>query len=164
MLLWDYEMAEDRDKLAVLSSAERMAVAVEAIEWTLETMSPPIQDGATTDFLSRALTICRQAVTEGRGAVPEQPDLSRDFDDVYEGTEEPGTAHLLSAVMECCEAPDGIQAEGLYNILSYCYEGSMDREDIADLNVEAERNNSRCKSVILYQRNLIRTALANRMP
>lgn len=162
MLLWDYEMASEREKLAALSSPERLAVAVEAIEWTLETMSPPIQDSATTEFLERALRVCRQAVVERREAVSGQSELVGDFDDVYEGTEEPGTAHLLSAVMECCEASDGLHAEGLYNILSYCYEGSMDREDIADLNVDAERNNRRCNSVILYQRNLVQNALNRR--
>lgn len=161
MLLWDYEMASEREKLAVLNLGERLALAVEAIGWTLKTMSPPIQDGATLAFLERALTVCRQAVVEERGTIPEQPELVVGFDDVYEGTEEPGTAHLLSAVMECCEASDGLHVDGLYNVLSYCYEGSMDREDIPDLNVDAERNNRRCTSVILYQRDLIRNVLTN---
>ncbi|MCG5214275.1 hypothetical protein [Streptosporangium sp. KLBMP 9127] len=159
MLLWDHEMASEREMLATLNPAERLALAVAAIEWTLETMSPPIQDGATLAFLERALTVCRQAVAEERGGISEQPELVEDFDDVYEGTEEPGTAHLLSAVMECCEASDGLHAEGVYNVLSYCYEGSMDREEVADLSVDAERNNRRCTSVILYQRDLIRNSL-----
>ncbi|MFF3441365.1 hypothetical protein [Streptosporangium sp. NPDC002721] len=159
MLLWDYEMASERENLAILSLPERLALAVVAIEWTLETMSPPIQDGATLAFLDKALRAFRHAVAENRGSVSEQPELVEEFDDVYEGTEEPGTAHLLSAVMECCEASDGLNAEGAYNVLSYCYEGAMDREDIADLNVEAERNNRRCNSVILYQRDLVRSAL-----
>lgn len=157
MLLWDYEMASERERLDAFRPSQRLAVAVQAIDWTLRTMSPPIQDPATLDFLDKALVACRAAVAEGMEAVPEQPELVRDFDDVYEGTEEPGTAHLLSAVMECCAAPEGLRSEGLYNVLSYCYEGSMDREDIADLNVDAERDNQRCTSVIQYQRELLRS-------
>ncbi|GAA5075699.1 hypothetical protein GCM10023259_078510 [Thermocatellispora tengchongensis] len=160
MLLWDYEMAAEREKLNGLSPTRRLALAVTAIEWTMATMSPPIRDAATRAFLERALVACRRAVSEGQRAVSEQPELIRDYDDVYEGTEEPGTAHLLSAVMECCEAVEGLDAQRVYNVLSYCYEGSMDREDIPDLSLDAERNNRRCVSVIQYQRNLIEEAVA----
>lgn len=156
MLLWDYEMAPERDNLGKFSPAQRLALAVTAIDWTLKTMSPPIQDEATVTFLEKALTVCRQAVAEGRDSVPAQPELVESFDDVYEGTDEPGTAHLLSAVMDCCEASDGLSAKELYYILSYCYEGALDREDIPNVDIDVERSNERCISVIQYQRNLIR--------
>lgn len=158
MLLWDREMAPFEPRLEPLSPAQRLALAVSAITWTLDTLPSPIETEAVQAWLDQALVVCRQAV-EDRAVYADLPDdLDSTYETVDEEADEPGTSHFLSAVFACTEDSDGLGSDELYGVLSYCYEGSLDREGIPVWTIEAEEANRRCRTVIEHQQQLITQA------
>ncbi|RAO42299.1 hypothetical protein GAR06_05222 [Micromonospora saelicesensis] len=157
MLLWDYEMSSARGVLEGTSPAKRLALAVSAIEWTINTMTPPIETDQVRGYLSVVVDACRQAVQAGNTWVSLSDEMLDSYDEVDEIAEEPGTSHMLSAVLACCDPTEDLSAERAYGILSFCYEGSLDREGVEEWTLEAERANSRCRAVIDYQKSLIAT-------
>lgn len=158
MLLWDYEMSSARDALEGMSPTERLALAVSAIEWTINTMIPPIETDQVRDYLSESIDACRKSVQAGNSWVRLSEEMLDSYDEVDEIAEEPGTSHMLSAVLACCEPCEDMSTERAYGILSFCYEGALDREGVEEWTLEGERENPRCRAVIDYQKSLIATA------
>lgn len=157
MLLWDYEMQDRRELLRSLTPSDRLNMGVEAIDWTLQTMGP-IETDEVREFLEAGMRAAREAVRNGQNRVVLPEDLESRYEAVDEVADEPGTSHLLSALMACSDVEDEVDADALYGVLSYCYEGSLDREGIPVWTVEAERSNARCLAVIDYQQRLIDAA------
>jgi hypothetical protein len=155
VLLWDYEMRAERSLLESMEPDKRLALAVSVIEWTVSTMVPPIANREVSSYLAAGLRACRGAVETGgsRGILPAE--LYDSYDDVEEIAEEPGTSHMLSALMACCDISDSLSTDALFGVLSYCYEGSLDRENIPVWTLDAERQNPRCAAVISFQKELI---------
>ncbi|WP_351229426.1 hypothetical protein [Streptomyces sp. NPDC002133] len=159
MLLWDYEMKPELPLIEAMDAVQRLSTAVEALAWSYSTMRPPVEDEATRSLIERGLVACRAALAAGSGEVEREDGFLEEVDEVYEETEEEGTAHLLSAVTDCFDSADGgLTADGLYTILSYCYEGIVDREEIDEVTPEAERSNARCVEAIRFQKDLLRRA------
>ena len=155
MEFWEREMAPLKARLEPLAAAQRLALAVDAITWTLETLPNPIENEPASDWITQVLPFCRQAVDAGavRAVLPQ--DLDDAYEEVDGQAEEPGASHFLSAVLACTEGEDGLAADDLYTVLSFCYEGSLAREDVPVWTLEAEQANPRCQQVIAFQKELI---------
>ncbi|MFJ6946936.1 hypothetical protein ACISU4_20165 [Streptomyces wuyuanensis] len=154
VLLWDYEMASEKDSLEGMQPNRRLALAVAAIDWTLETMGPIETDEVRT-YLEEGMRAARAAVQNGSSKVELTEETLDQYESVDEVADEPGTSHMLSALLACCDIPEQLGAEELYGVLSFCYEGSLDREDVPEWSSEAERENARCLEVIAFQKDLI---------
>lgn len=154
MLLWDYEMESEKAALDRMQPVRLLALAVEAIDWTVRTMGP-IETEEVRDYLDRGLEAGRQAVLDGKTKVTLPEEMLDAYNDVDEAAEEPGTSHLLSALMACVDVRESVTAKTVSGVLSFCYEGSLSREDVPVWSVEAERQNARCLEVISFQKDLI---------
>lgn len=155
MLLWDHEMASVRSGLGDIPAAKRFALAVSALDWTIQTMVPPIETEQVSSYLEQGLRICREAVRAGSVSVQLSEEMLVEYDEIDEVADEPGTSHMLSALLACCETGQELSGEQLYGVLSFCYEGSLDREGIDSWTIEKERANPRCLAVIDYEKSLI---------
>lgn len=159
MLLWDLEMEPEQQLLARLSLQQRLSVAVSSIEWTLDTLEEPIANSRIRRYLSQGIEIARQSVESGAVAANLPDSMLEQYDDVDAAADEPGTSHFLSALITCAEAHKGLDPDQLFGVLSYCYEGSLDRQGLDEWSPEIERQNQRCLDVIAYQKELIRRTL-----
>jgi len=155
LLLWDHEMASVRGRLGDIPAAKRFALAVSVLDWTIQTMVPPIETEQVSSYLEQGLRVCREAVQAGRVSVQLSEEMLDEYDEIDEVADEPGTSHMLSALLACCETGEELSGEQLYGVLSFCYEGSLDREGIDNWTIEKERANPRCLAVIDYQKSLI---------
>ncbi len=160
MLLWDYEMRPERELLGGLSLPQRLSVAVSALEWTLGTLEEPIATGTVQSYLESGLMAAREAVAAGGVRLVLPDEMLDQFDDVEEQADEPGTSHFLTALMVCHDSEDGLGVEQLFGVLSYCYEGSLDRVGLDEWTPERERQVQRCLDVIAFQKRLIQESLA----
>jgi hypothetical protein len=152
-------MELEQQMLARLSPQQRLSVAVSSIEWTLETLEDPIENSDIRRYLSQGIDIARQSVESGAVSATLPDSMLEQYDDVDAVADEPGTSHFLSALMTCAEADSGLDQDQLFGVLSYCYEGSLDRQGLDEWSPEIERQNQRCLDVIAYQKGLIRRAL-----
>lgn len=162
MLLWDIEMAAEHDLIGYFSLQGRLEVGVSALSWTLETLSSPIVTSPIRTYLSSGIRLAQQAVSEGATRVNFPAEMLDGFEEVNMLADESGTSHFLAALMTFQEADPGLDVEQLYGVLSYCYEGSLDREDLQVWSPGHERENQRCLQVIDYQKNLINSFLESR--
>ena len=157
MELWDREMSGYQQRLDGLAPAGRLALAVEAITWTLETLPEPLEDRAAHNWISEALAACRSAVQSGAASVHLPAELDSAYDEIAEDAEESGVPHFLSATFAAADA-EGVTGGQLYGIFSWLYEGSLDREEIPEWTIEAEEANPRCNAVIAAQKRQIESA------
>jgi hypothetical protein len=155
VLLWDEEMASQREALARLTPPQRLNVAVSALKWTIETLEQPIETDAVREFLRAGLDLAGQAVAAGQVRVVLPQRMVDEFPEVDALADEPGTSHFLEALMTCSEAESGLEGEQLFGVLSYCYEGCLDREGLHEWSPEIERGIQRCVDVIAEQKSLI---------
>jgi hypothetical protein len=158
MLLWDYEMKPLRDELPTIPPARRLALAVSVLDWSLNAMGK-IEDAEVRSYLAEGLRIGHESVRAGRDQMVFPEDMLEAYEDVYDSADEPGTAHLMSALLACADAPEGLTGEVLYGVFSFCYEGLLDREGLPTWTVEAERENARCLETIAYQKRIVGEAL-----
>ncbi|MFR9780777.1 hypothetical protein ACL02O_32635 [Micromonospora sp. MS34] len=158
MLLWDQEMQPLRDELQQIAPPQRLNLAMAVLERTRAAMGR-IEAAEITDYLDRGLTAGREAVSAGRDKIVLSEEMLDEYGDVMDLADEPGTSHLLSALLACADAPAGLTSEVLYGVFSFCYEGLLDREGVPEWSVEAERANATCLETIAFQQRLIRQAL-----
>src|SRR4051812_8754749 len=111
-------MASARDRLGEIPPAKRFALAVSAIEWTIETMEPPIETEQVSSYLQRGLRVCSEAVQAGRAGVMLSEEMLDAYDEVDEVADEPGTSHMLSALLVCGETGEELSGEQVYGVLS----------------------------------------------
>ncbi|MFI9308641.1 hypothetical protein [Streptomyces triculaminicus] len=155
MLLWDYEMKPERHRIEAMPEDVRFSLAVQAIEWTLASMDSPFEDAAVRSVLERALSASRTA-PQGAVTAVAPVGLVEDLEEMDDEVEEPGATHFISAVSDLFDIPaDGMTSDGLYGVLSYLYEGSLDREEIPEITSSTERQNVRCLEIIEFQKELI---------
>lgn len=159
MLLWDLEMESERQDLERLTLAQRLSVAVKTIVWTVDTLPEPVATNAVRAYLSEGLRLAQQAVQSGQIRVTLPRRLVDQYESVDAQADEPGTSHFLEALMVCSEAESGLDPDQLFGVLSFCYEGSLDREGLDEWSPDIERQNQRCLNVISYQKSLIHDAL-----
>lgn len=157
MELWDREMSGYQARLDELAPAARLKLAVEAITWTLDTLPEPLEDRAAHSWITEALTACRRTVQNGAASVNLPAELDGAYDEIAEDAEESGVPHYLSATFAAANAA-GVTGGQLFGILSWLYEGSLDREEIPEWTIEAEEANPRCNAVIAAQKHQIESA------
>lgn len=154
MLLWDYEMGSERERLEGVPSDRRLSLALQVLDYTIEVMGQ-IAAASVAAAIAQGMGGIRDAVAEGQDQVVLPEGLLDGYMEILEVIDEPGAPHILSAIMACSEAPEGLTAEVLYGIFSFCYEGTVDREMIPVVNLDSERNNVRCVEAISFQKRLI---------
>lgn len=159
MLLWDYEMRPLRDELQSIPPAQRLALAVAVMDWTLGVMGQ-IETENVRNYLEEGLRAGHESVVAGRAEMLLPEGMLEAYEDVYEEADEPGTANMLSALLACVDAPGGLTGEVLYGVFSSCYEGLLLRQDLEQCTIEAERGNARCLEAIAFQKRLLVEALA----
>ncbi|MFG2335919.1 hypothetical protein [Streptomyces yangpuensis] len=154
MLLWDQEMEPFEARLQEIRPARRLEMAVDVLDWTFDSFGS-IEADDVREYIANALRIGRDGVAAQHEKLELPADMVEGFGEVEENADESGTSHLLSAVLACSEAPDGLTGEVLYGVLSFCYEGILDREEIPEWTLESEAANGKCVATIEFQKGKI---------
>ncbi|MER7441495.1 hypothetical protein [Micromonospora avicenniae] len=147
-----------RDELQNIQPPQRLALAMAVMEWTRDAMGQ-IATEEVRDYLNRGMVAGREALSAGRDKIELSEETLDEYEDVLDLADEPGTSHMLSALLACADAPEGLTGEVLYGVLSFCYEGILDREELPEWTEEAERANARCVEAIAFQKGLVHEAL-----
>ncbi|MFB7058786.1 hypothetical protein ACFCXT_37395 [Streptomyces vinaceus] len=127
---------------------------MEVLEWTFESFGS-IESDDVREYIETALRIGRDGVAAHHERLELPEEMLDRFGEVDENADEPGTSNLLSAVLGCSDAPDGLTGEVLYGVLSFCYEGVLDREEIPEWTLKSEAANSKCVATIEFQKSKI---------
>lgn len=158
MTLWDVEMPPYQAVLQALpGNAARLAVAVQVLQWTRDAFAH-IEVPQVRDYLDEGLRLSHEAVAAGRERVDLPPALLDSFAAIDDAATDFGTPQLLSALLACADAPDGLTAEVTYGALDFCYEAIL----IKELPVpapELERQNAACVGALRMQQEAVRGAL-----
>ncbi|MEU5722827.1 hypothetical protein ABZ783_13500 [Micromonospora sp. NPDC047738] len=147
-----------RNELQNIQPPQRLAMAMAAMEWARDAMGQ-IETGEISDYLFRGMAAGREAVSASGDKIGLPEEMLDEYQDVLDLADEPGTSHILSALLACADAPEGLTGEVLYGVFSFCYEGLLDREELPEWTVEAERANVRCLEAIAFQKRLVNEAL-----
>jgi hypothetical protein len=158
LLLWDHEMRPLRDELQNIQAPQRLALAMAVMEWARDAMGQ-FETEEINDYLDRGMAAGREALSTGGDKIVLSEEMLDEYQDVLDVAGDPGTSHMLSALLACADAPEGLTGEVLYGVLSFCYEGLLDREELPEWTVEAERANARCVETIAFQKRLVHEAL-----
>ena len=156
MALWEREIFPYEDELEHLTPASRLRIAVEAIDWTLQTTPTPIQDQQAAEWIEATMTAARAAVAQGSDRVPPSEDLIDRFEDVDDEVYEEGVGQLAMGVNNFWSF-ETMTSKALEGVLFACYEFFSMREDPEPETIEEEQANTRCREVIAYQKELIST-------
>ncbi|MCH7231102.1 hypothetical protein L0U85_09585 [Glycomyces sp. L485] len=158
MFYWNEEMDQFEATIGAISAAGRLKLAVDAITWTLENMSLPIEDGSAQSFISAGLELARRAMRQGIVYPAMSPEYEAEFDRLLEDVTEDGVGSLVMAVGTLFSAGDDVMhPQVAFNILWSCYEAVLLREfDVPTPELEAD--SGRCLAVIDYQKALIEQA------
>jgi hypothetical protein len=157
MNLWERDIFPRHDELEQLTAATRLHIAVEAIDWTLQTSTTPIQYQRAAEWIEEVMTEARTAVAEQAGHVDLSEDLAVQFDEVDEDADETGVSQLLMGVANVYEF-DAFTSKALEGTLYSCYVFSQQREVPEPETIEEEEATPRCRDVIAHQRQLIENA------
>lgn len=154
MNLWERDIFPRHDELDRLTAATRLRIAVEAIDWTLQTSTTAIQYRRAAQWIEEVMTEARAAVAEQAGHVDLAEDLVEQFDDVDEDADEIGVSQLLMGIANCWEF-DTFTSKALEGTLFACYVFSQQREVPEPETLEEEEANLRCREVIAHQQRII---------
>ncbi|MFF7855752.1 hypothetical protein [Streptomyces sp. NPDC007904] len=158
MLLWDLEIGPLKEDLREIQAAQRLPLAMKVMEWTLESIGP-IEVEVVREYIEEGMRAGHEAVRAGREKITLPEEVLDAYTEVDDEAYEPGTSHMLSALLACADAPGGLTPEVLSGVLSFCYEGLLEREDLPGLSVEEEQQNAKCLEVIAFQKQCIIDAL-----
>ncbi len=131
------------------------------MEWTLESIGR-IEVEVVRSYIENGMQAGREAVRAGRDKISLPEEVLDAYVEVDDEAYEPGASHMLSALLACSDAPEGLTPEVLYGVLSFCYEGLLEREGMPVWNIEEERRNAKCREVIAFQKSCIAEALGAR--
>jgi hypothetical protein len=156
---WFYEVSGEVGRLGSVPPTTRLSTVVEAIRWTLDQQSSDViapfeADRRSREFVRSMLARADQAIAQDCGAVPSDQALDDTFEDLTEDTQEPGMAHMLSAVIELCDDSGELTTEAVGNILFWCYDGTVNRQ-YGVHNDETAQQNQKCRDAIAFQLALI---------
>lgn len=163
MKLWDREIDPLETTTARLTLAERLALGVEAVEFTLRTEQRPVADERAARWITEVLGHARRAVDAGQESVPLPERLEDESEALQEDVQEDGVPQLISGMVDAfAEADDpedqGLQPRHLGFLLESCYSFALERLPSGPQSLEDEENSPRCREVIAYQRELINRA------
>jgi hypothetical protein len=148
-------MAQEEATVERLAFAKRLALAVDVLGWTLDTLPSPIASSDARNVLTAGLEACRTSVAQGEEAADLADDLVAQLEEVEQENAEPGIAHFLAALLVFHYVDGPLNAQQTVGILSYCYEGALERENPPRWTPEHEWQISRLLSVIVYQKDAI---------
>ncbi|MFI1188669.1 hypothetical protein [Streptomyces californicus] len=160
MYLWDHEMRSLRGELSKIPPAQRLALALKTMDWTLNLMGP-VETTEIRNYLSKGMRQGHEDLLAGREKITLPEEMLDAYEDLDAVADEPGTSQMLMAILACSDAPEGLSGEVLYGVLSFCYEALLDREDIPVYSLEAEVENARCAEVIAFQKQRVWEAVEN---
>jgi hypothetical protein len=158
MLLWDLEMGSLKEDLREIQPAQRLSLAMRVMEWTLESIGR-IEVDVVRDYIEDGMRAGREAVRARSEKITLPEEVLDAYTEVDDEAYEPGTSHMLSALLACADSPEGLTPEVLSGVLSFCYEGLLEREDLPGLSIEEERRNTKCLEVIAFQKRCISDVL-----
>ncbi|MEU4354309.1 hypothetical protein [Streptomyces virginiae] len=141
-------------RLEEIRPTRRLEMAVDVLDWTFESFGS-IEADDVREYIEAALRIGRDGVAAHHERLELPDEMLEEFGEVDENADESGTSHLLSAVLGCSDAPEGLTGEVLYGVLSFCYEGILDREEIPEWTLESEAANGKCVATIEFQKSKI---------
>ena len=158
MFYWNDEMDQFEAVIGAISPAGRLKLGIDAIAWTMETMSPPIADPSARAFIQTGLEQARRAAQQGSVYPEMSAENEAEFDDLLEEVTEDGAGSLVMAVGTLFTAGDEVMdPQVAFNILWSCYEAVLLRE-FEEPTPELEAGSGRCLAVIDFQKELIRQA------
>jgi hypothetical protein len=158
MELWSREMQPYRDELQGIPPAGRLGLAVAVMDWTLEEMGP-IHTTVVRDYLEEGMRVAHEAIRSGSDELVLSEEFLDQWNEVDDQAEEPGTTHMMSALLACADAPDGLSGEVLYGALCFCYEAVLERQETPVEGLEEESENAKCVEAISFQKARIANAL-----
>lgn len=127
------------------------------MEWTLESIGP-IEVEVVRSYIEEGMRAGREAVQSGREKIMLSEETLDRYAEVDDEAYEPGITHVLSALLACADAPEGLTGEVLHGVLSFCYEGLLELQDLPTMSVEEERRNAKCVEAISFQKRCIEEA------
>jgi hypothetical protein len=154
MNLWERDMAPYEHALDQLAPPARLALAVQALDWSYTTMRAPIEDSEALAWLAGARTAAQAAVERGDSQITLTPQAREEFGELDETVEEYGVAQYMTGYMACADF-ETLSAETVANVLYICYEFAAQREEPEPETIEAQQGNARCREVIAYHQDLI---------
>lgn len=157
MNLWERDVFPRHDELDQLTAPTRLRIAVEAIDWTVQTSTAPVQYQRAVEWIEEVMAQARAAVAEQADHVELSEDLAEQFDDIDEDADETGVSQLLMGIANCWEF-DSFTSKALEGTLYSCYVFSQQREVPEPETIEEEEGNPRCREVIAQQQRLIQNA------
>ncbi|MEU5741649.1 hypothetical protein [Streptomyces tendae] len=157
MLFWDYNMQPLRESFANIPTAQRLDLAMKVMDWTIQAIGP-IEVEAVRSYINAGMEAGHAAVRSGQEKITLPEETLDAYTEIDDQAYEPGTSHVLSALLACADAPGGLTGEVLYDVLSYCYEGVLEKEDLPLVSLEEERRNARCIEAIDFQQRCIAQA------
>ncbi|WP_370130912.1 hypothetical protein [Streptacidiphilus sp. EB103A] len=153
-------MQQYRDQLQSISPSKRLVLAVSVMDWTLDEMGQ-LESGVVKDCINEGMRVAREAVRLDADELTLSEEMLDAWNDVDDQADEPGTTHVMSAILACADAPEGLSGEVLYGVLRFCYEAVRERfeEEGSVGSLEAELANVRCVEAISFQKSHIADAL-----
>ncbi|MFJ8149122.1 hypothetical protein ACIQ6R_29345 [Streptomyces sp. NPDC096048] len=130
---------------------------MKVMDWTIQVIGP-IEVEAVRSYINVGMEAARSAVRSGQETTPLPEETLDACTEIDDQAYEPGTSHVLSALLACADAPGGLTGEVPYDVLSYCYEGVLEREDLPLVSPEEEHRNARCIEAIDFQQRCIAQA------
>ncbi|MFF4658140.1 hypothetical protein [Streptomyces sp. NPDC001381] len=146
-------------ELQNIQPTRRLATALKVMDWTLDAMGP-IETVEIREYLNEGLRLGHEDLRAGREKIVLPEEMLDQYEELDEIAEEYGTSQMLSALLACSDAPEGLSGQVLYGVLNFCYEAVLDREDIPVYSLEAELANARCREVIEFQKQAVADALS----
>ena len=158
MNLWERELAPYNEVLEQLTPPQRLAIAVSALDWTLQHLpSPSPIEPEARQWIDAAMDVCRAAAATGAPGATLPAELSEAYEDVDQDTEDIGTGQLLMGVSACGDF-ESLGAKPTFAILYSCYTAFQNWEGLEEATIEDEEADARCQEVIAYHKQLISQA------
>lgn len=151
MYLWSQEMEPYHNRLQSIPPSGRFALAVSVMDWTLEEMGP-MQAGVVRDYITESMEAAHEAVRSGSDELTLSEEMLDSWNDVDDQADEPGTTHIMSAILACADAPERLSGEVLFGVLCFCYEALRERFETSSVGLEAERESAKCVEAISFQK------------
>jgi hypothetical protein len=159
MNLWDREILPFESALERLSPAQRLSMAVTALDHTVRTEPSPVHDREAAQWISGAIAAGRTAAAAGATRVTLPDDLDAQYEDLDATVSEAGVPQLMMGIISCADH-DELEPTHLTGVLEACFEFAAQRQDPEPKTVEEQEANVRCRELVAYQKSLINQAVA----
>lgn len=165
MNLWDRDISPLESALGQLTLAERLAIGVKALENVLQTEQRPLEDEEAARWITAVLEQARRTVDAGGDSLRLPEELIDQYESLQYTVEEDGVPQLTLGMISCidedsADGEEGLEPSHLNFLLQSCYEFALQRQDPEPSTLEEEEENTRCRAVVAFQRELIEQAIS----